>query len=228
MKLIGKIKKKEHFSTSNMWEHDIIGSAFQARNRAWALSFICLVLTFTSLLSLVTLMPLKTFVPYVIAVDQATGYTEVAKTLTESKITKEEIITEANLVKYVSLREQYNPYILKENYESVARLSTDNALEEYKHLWSAKNPQNPSLLLGKHSAVAVKIRSVALLNEKTASVRFLKERDDGNVTQVSYWNAIIQFKYNETPMKMIDRFINPLGFQVTHYKINPESMEHTK
>ena len=183
---------------------------------------------YLSLLALLFLLPLKTFEPYVVTVDKNTGYLEVAKGLNSGTLSEDEAVTESNLVRYVSLREQYNPAILKENYEITALMSGKDALNELQHLWSAQNPNNPSIKLGENTSVDIKIKSVSFLNNKTASIRFLKEAHDKTLLKISHWNAILQFQYSQKPMRMADRFSNPLGFQVISYRVNPESLERVK
>ena len=176
-------------------------------------------------LTLILLLPLKTFEPYVVTVDRSTGYLELTKGLEDGKLTEDRAITEANLVKYVSLREQYNPPILEKNYRSVLIMSDSFALEEYQSLWEAQNPNNPSVKLGGDAFVDIKIKSVSFINDKTASVRFIRETIKNDRIRSSDWNAIIQFRYSQKPMQMKHRFSNPLGFQVTNYRINPEVLE---
>lgn len=184
-----------------------------------------------ALLSLVTLtliLPLKTFEPYVVTIDQSTGYVEVLKGLQAGELSEDKAVTQSNLVRYVSAREQYNPAILKKNYDFVALLSGGTATKEYQKLWAGNNPDNPSVKLGRDSSIDIKIKSVAFLNDKTASVRFLREHRDHDRIRISHWNAIIEFQYSQKPMRMSDRFSNPLGFQVTNYRINPEVLESIK
>ena len=150
-----------------------------------------------SLLALLFLLPLKTFEPYVVTVDKNTGYLEVAKGLQEGTLSEDQAITESNLVRYVSAREQYNPAILKENYDVIALMSEDDALKQWQQLWSAQNPDNPSKRNGKEKSIDVKIKSVSFLNDKTASVRFLKETHDSASIKISHWNAILQFHYSQ-------------------------------
>lgn len=217
--------RAEYYKKASTWDQEIIANALQSRNRAWIVAVVCMVIALLSLLTLILILPLKTFAPYVVTVDQNTGYLEVAKSLNDGQLSEDQAITESNLVQYVSYREQYNPAVLKENYEKIALMSGGDALKEFQELWSAQNPDNPSIRLGAKSSINIKIKSVSFLNDKTASVRFLKETREHDQIKISHWNAIIQFQYSQKPMKMADRFSNPLGFQVVSYRVNPESLE---
>lgn len=212
------------------WENEIFASAYQSRNRAWIFSFISMGIAVLSIITLMMILPLKTFEPYIVTVDRSTGYVEVAKTLQAGNLSQDEAITQSNLVRYLSARESYNPnpQVLHENYNFVALLSGGLALKEYQQLWNGENPDNPSIQLGHKASIDIKIQSVSFLNDKTASVRFIREVRKDNLLKTSTWIAIIDFQYVQKPMKMVERFSNPLGFQITSYRINPEIMETTR
>lgn len=219
---------QDYFKGGETWEREIIANALQSRNRAWLMSFFCMGIAVLSLITLLLLLPLKTFEPYVVSVDRNTGYLEVTKGLYQGNLSQDEAITQANLVKYVSLRESYNPSILRENYELASLMSHGQALEEYQQIWNGKNPNNPSVVLGRKAAIDIKIQSVSFLNDKTASIRFQRELKENNQTKISYWTAIVDYQYAQKPMRMADRFMNPLGFQVTSYRVNPEVLENVR
>ena len=216
---------ENYMNAGDTWDREIFANMQQSRNRAWLLSFVCMGISILSLITLVLILPLKTFEPYVVTVDRSTGYLEVTKGLAQGNLTQDEAITEANLVKYVASRESYNPAILRENYDFVSLLSTGKALTEFRSLWDGKNPNNPSIIYGRQTSIDIKIQSVSFITDKTASVRFLREVHENNQIKTSSWNAVIEFQYSQKPLKMADRFSNPLGFQVLSYRINPEVLE---
>lgn len=220
-----KTKKQIHFENGQTWDHEIISNALRSRNRAWIVTAACMVIAVLSLVTLLFLLPLKTFEPYVIAVDKNTGYTEVVKGLKAGNLTQDQAVTEANLVKYVSMREQYNPAILKQNYEAIVMMSTKDAQEEYQQLWAGKNPDNPSIKYGEKTSIDIKIKSVSFIDDKTASIAFIREQRTNDQIIIGHYQAILVFQYSQKPMRMRERFSNPLGFQVTHYRVNPVVLE---
>lgn len=220
-------KKENYFNAGETWENEVVANAIQSRNRAWIIAFSCLGISFLALLTLILILPLKTFEPYVITVDQNTGYYEVSRGLNDSNLTSDQAITESNLVRYVTLREQYNPAILENNYKEVMVMSDGAALKQFRDLWG-DNPQNPSRKLGTNSAIDIKIKSVAFIGDKVAQVRFVKERKSNEGLKISHWNAVLEFQYTQKPTKMLERFQNPLGFKVINYRVNPETLETTR
>lgn len=219
---------ERYFKKAKDWDSEIVANALISRNRAWMVASMALILSCLSLITLLLILPLKTFEPYVISVDRNTGYYEVARGLKDSALTADQAITESNLVRYVSLREQYNPAILKDSYNKVVMMSGKGALKEFKTLWGPNNPENPSIKLGQKAAIEIKIKSVSFISKNIASIRFIEQQTAMDTVKTSHWNAVLEFQYVQKPLKMKERFENPLGFQVINYRVNPESLENFK
>jgi type IV secretion system protein VirB8 len=134
-------------------------------------------------------------------------------------------------VQYVTARETFDAADLKENYRKVQLFSTGDARDQYLREMSPQNPSSPLKVLPATAVVQTQIKSVSLLNPQTALVRFdTLRRDGGQATgagEMRAWSAVIQFRYSGAPMKMGDRFVNPLGFQVTHYRRDAETIAPT-
>lgn len=214
-----------YFKNALRWDEEIVAGALKSRKIAWFAASGSFLITLIALAALILLLPLKTFEPYVVTVDRQTGYLEVAKGLASDAMTTDDAVTESNLVRYVSMREQYNSAILRENYHTVSLMSAEQALNEYKGLWSASNPNNPSVTYGTNKSVAVRIKSVSFISDKIAAVRFIRTTHSLDQDTEGHFNATITFRYTDKPMRMADRFENPLGFQVTSYRVNPETAE---
>lgn len=216
---------ENYFEQAATWEHAIYANMKASKNRAWIVAIFSMTIALFSVICLMLLLPLKTYEPYVITVDNTTGYTQIARSLEKGSLSEDEAITQSNLVRYVSMRESYNPHILKENYKDIALMSDKKALKEFEELWSGENPKNPSKLLGYKGSIDVKIKSVSMLNKDTAQIRFLTETRKQERITLSHWNVIVKFQYTQKPMKMIERFTNPLGFQVISYRKSQEILD---
>ena len=219
------MNQEEHFKNGETWENEIVSNAIQSKKRAWIIAIISLSIALISIVIVLLLFPTKREVPYVVTVDRSTGFTEVTKPLQASGISEDQAVTESNLVKYVSAREQYIPAMLKNNYDLISLMSGKQALKEYRSLWDAQNPQNPSVKHGQKTFIDIKIKSIQFITEKIATVRFQREKRVNEQLIISDWVATIEFQYSQKPMKTKDRFSNPLGFQVINYRLNPEVLE---
>lgn len=218
-------QQEQYYEAGKVWEQEIYLSLKTSRNRAWMISGILGAVAVLCLIALIIVLPLKSVEPFVITVDRHTGYTEVTRPLAEGALPQDEAVIQFDLVRYLNARETYNPAVLEQNYRLAQSLSADIAAKEHKALWDAANPDNPSAVYGRSATIDVRIQSVALLNEHTASVRFRRELRQNNTRSVSHWNALMTFRHSTKPASMEERFLNPLGFEVTSYRLTQEIPE---
>jgi type IV secretion system protein VirB8 len=209
------------------WYQDLYRSATVSRNRWFLVGIIGLILTGIEGLSLLFLTPLKTVEPYVIQVDNKSGITSVLKPLREGKensLTEEEAVTKSFIVKYVIARETYDPQDLNRNYDLVRLMSSQDEAKKFDDSVSNGNPKSPVERYKTSMTRTVRISSVSFLDQKkkTAQVRFITTDAGHNETKENYWVAILTFRYINAPMDENDRLNNPLGFQITSYRIDQE------
>jgi type IV secretion system protein VirB8 len=176
-------------------------------------------------LALLLLMPLKTVVPYTLLVDKTTGYVQALKPLDAEKLAPDAALTQSFLVQYVIARESFDYDVVQLNYRKVALWSAESARSEYLNLMQVQNPQSPMVLYPRTSSVETRVKSVSPVGKDVAMVRFDTIRHDagGAVQPPRSWVAVIRYRYTGEPMKLEDRFVNPLGFQVLRYRKDPES-----
>lgn len=87
-------------------------------------------------------------------------------------------------------------------------------------------PEQPLNLYPRTTIVQTRVKSVSPLSETSALVRFETiRRDDGAQPQPALsWVAVVEYRFSGEPMAAEDRFLNPLGFQVTRYRRDPETL----
>ncbi|MFL6770192.1 MAG: type IV secretion system protein, partial [Sphingomicrobium sp.] len=73
--------------------------------------------------------------------------------------------------------------------------------------------------------VEVRVKSASPIGPGTVLVRFDTVRSDAGArpSPPGYWVAVIRYRYSRQPMKLEDRLVNPLGFQVVSYRKDPEA-----
>jgi type IV secretion system protein VirB8 len=175
--------------------------------------------------TLLMLVPLKTAVPYVIRVDQTTGIVDIIQPLKAGAITQDEALTKYWIVQYLNAREQYDLQRFRADSYRVSKMSSAKVFDRYSDEFEPGRPNSPYNLYGSEGTIDIHIRSIVFLDKDTALVRFKRTlRDQGKVTE-SYWSVTLSFQYLLSPEKESDRFINPLGFQVISYRIDPEVIE---
>lgn len=218
-----------YYSEGASWETDIHRTLRRSRTGAWIVTCFMSIIALLSLVALVMLVPLKSFEPYMIVVDKTTGHLEVARALQPGSMSENEAVTSANLVRYIRARETYNARELKSNYDLAQLYSTGAASEALVRDFTPSNPNSLDKKYGRDTTVSVNVKSVSLLNRNTAQVRFSTEtkRTNSSAPIINHWVGILQFRYTSTPMKNEYRFDNPLGFQVTSYRRDQESVSNS-
>lgn len=221
-----------YFQQGSVWEADTIRTAKRSRNRAWFMTGVFGVITVLSVGALAMLTPLKSFEPYMVIVDKSTGYTEV-KTARNTDyetlgLTERQAVTQANVVRFIRMREGYDPFSIEENFGIAALLSTGEASRELQELYSATNSKNPAKLYGKNKRVLVDVKSVTFPNDTTALVRFSTTEKSETEAITRHFISVLRYRYTSQPERNEWMFDNPLGFQVVSYRRDQETTEGGK
>ena len=104
----------------------------------------------------------------------------------------------------------------------VSILSAPGEQRRWADLFRGSNPASPQNLYGPDGEAIVAIRAIGFINAGVANVRFRRTVRQAQQTVESDWIATIAFTYTRAPMSEPDRLRNPLGFQVTSYRADPE------
>lgn len=216
---------RPEYQQAASWAADIHGSLRASRRVAWMVAGAAAAVAVLEALALSALAPLKTVVPYTILVDKQTGYVETVHALKPGALTQDAAVTQSFLVQYVLARETFDATDLRENYQKVAQWSAGDVRTQYQAQMERSTPTSPINLYPATTILSVTIKSVSLLTPTTALVRFDTHRRDAGASmgEQRAYTAAIAFRYTGAPMRMEDRFINPLGFQVTRYRRDEES-----
>jgi len=190
-----------------------------SRRRAWFLAWALVVICAAQAAAIAIILPLKDVVPYTILVDRQTGYVEVMRGLETGNLNQDEALVHSMLAQYVLERETFDAADFKTRYERVALWSQSIARDDYV---AAYKPGLPGSILDAMRAgivVTATVKHVAIIDRQQARVRFsLTRRDPSGSVETSEWSALIGYRFTGAPMRMEDRLINPLGFQVLSYR----------
>jgi type IV secretion system protein VirB8 len=219
------LERQTNYAEAASWAADIHGALRASRRAAWIVAGAAGLVAVLEALALAALSPLKTVVPYTILVDRQTGYVQTVEGLKPGALSQDAAVTQSFLVQYVIARETFDAADLRENYRKVMLWSAQGAREAYRQDMLKTNPTSPLVVNTPTTIVQTVIKSVSLLTPTTALVRFETTRRDGGAgpADVRNYVAVLAFRYTGAPMRMEDRFINPLGFQVVSYRRDAES-----
>ena len=213
-----------YYAEAASWSADINGSLRASRRIAWIVAAAAVLVAVLEAVALTLLMPLKTVVPYTITVDRQTGAAELARSVAAGPLSQNDALLQSLLAQYVIARETLDATDLAANYRKVGLWSAGTARAEYLKLMDRRNPVSP--LLGATAATVIQttIKQVTVMSPTSALVRFTTDRNDGGgaVTR-SDWAAVMQFGFTGGALSLGDRLVNPLGFQVTHYRRDAEA-----
>ncbi|HEX4738831.1 MAG TPA: VirB8/TrbF family protein [Allosphingosinicella sp.] len=214
-----------YYKEAATWNRDRLEALNRSRRTAWWVAGSAAAVAVLLALALMLLMPLKTVVPYTLMVDKTTGYVQALKPLNPDKVSPDSALTQSFLVQYVIGRESYDVDTVRTNYNKVALWSAETARADYLSLMQVSNPASPLNAYGRNTVIETDVKSVSPVSANAALVRFDTIRRDANgVPQPPRsWVALVRYHYSGEPMKLEDRFINPLGFQVLRYRKDPET-----
>ncbi len=215
---------KAYFAEARRWDQDRLASAIRSRQLAWTVAAVASGLTLASVIAVAVLTPLKTTEPFVVRVDRSTGAVDVVRGLSsrEGPTTYDEAVSKYFLGQYVRAREGYLDPAAEESFTLVSILSNGAEQRRWADLYRGSNPDSPQNLYGSDAEAVVSIRAIGFINDGVANVRFHRTVRQAQQTAESDWIATIAFTYTRAPMSEPDRLRNPLGFQVTSYRADPE------
>jgi type IV secretory pathway component VirB8 len=75
--MMNKSLEKHYFAEATAWDEGLQGMLNKSNKRAWMISFCFMAIAILEAFALIAVMPLKTIEPFVIRVDNNTGYTDV-------------------------------------------------------------------------------------------------------------------------------------------------------
>lgn len=214
---------KVYFDESKSWDADRLRAAERSRRFAWVAAGVASLLAIAAVGAVAALAPLKTVEPFVVRVDRATGAVEVMSALKADKSqTYDEAVTKHFLDLYVRAREGWLAPAAEANFRQVTIMSTPAEQQRWADLFRATNPQSPQVAYGPGGEAQVSVRAVSFVAPGVANVRFHRMvRLAQQVTETD-WIATVAFAYAKAPMAEGDRLRNPLGFQVSSYRADPE------
>ena len=215
---------KRYFDEARRWDQDRLSAALKSRRMAWSVAGAAAALAVTATVAVVVLTPLKTVEPFVVRVDEATGVVEVMRGLSArpGPITYDEAVSKYFLAQYVRHREGYLDPAAEDAFRLVSILSAPAEQRRWAELYRGSNPDSPQNLYGETGEAIVSIRAIGFIGDGVANVRFRRTVRQAQQTIESDWIATIAFTYTRAPMSELDRLRNPLGFQVSSYRADPE------
>lgn len=229
MRLFGRKDEDDSLEAKKNWYSDRYQTTLIQRNFLLLLTMISLAGIIVSVITVVQVTSSKSVEPFVIEIEEKTGITNVIRPLLKEKFAYDEALRRYFIMKYVNAREGYDFGSYKYNYYTVIRLlSTSKVYSEFRKQVAPESVDSPLRMEARGQRV-VKAKSMALLEQPTkdkpgftVQVRFALETSGNDYAGVKNLVATINFDYFDLSLTTEERDINPLGFQVTGYRIDEE------
>lgn len=214
---------KVYFDEARSWDADRLRSAERSKRLAWAMAAMASLMAIVAVGAVAALAPLKTVEPFVVRVDRSTGAVEVMSALKDQRsLTYEEAVTKHFLDLYVRAREGWLPAAAEANFRQVSIMSTPAEQQRWADAFRPTNPLSPQVAYGPNGEAQVSVRAVTFVAPGVANVRFRRLVRTSQPIEETDWIATVAFDYVKAPMTEGDRLRNPLGFQVSSYRADPE------
>ncbi len=210
------------------FEDEVFFNLRRQRNVFAWLCVLCLLIAFGAVFAVAVMLPLKEIRPYVVMVDRTTGEAEQVTSTRPADLSEEEAVREAELVRYVTGRETYDPTDNATRIPEVLAFSDSQAAASLRALWNSASEEYPPDLYGRSTLITVRIRSIALLSENSAQVRFTRRLErEGQRPLERDFVATVGFEFRPRIERTLDAvWRNPLGFTVTSYRISAETLNN--
>lgn len=216
---------KPIFSEARSWADDRESQRERSARRAWLMVWLLAAIVVILGLALIALMPLKTVVPHTILVDRQTGYVTTIDPSRPATLGADQALTRSLLVQYVVAREGFSFAQVRSDYRKVMSWSSGPARASYARDMSATSPESPLSRYSRSDVVEVVPKSVSELSERSALVRFDVVRTDsaGRASLPIAYASVVDYRFQPRAMTVEERFLNPLGFEVSRYRRDPEA-----
>ena len=210
---------------------DLVLEPRLSARRAWMVAAVAGAISVLLAAALILILPLRETQVFTVLVDRQTGAAENILQVAPTGIEDQEALKQSLLVAYVSDREGYFLPGIQSRLESVQRRSTGAAEESLRLLWSkgGGNQAYPPDVYGPGAEVSVTVRRITFLSPKVAQVRFLKTlRKTRQAPVTQPFVATVEFTFTpKTERTLAHVWENPLGFTVSAYRVDAETLEAT-
>ncbi len=193
---------------------------------AW-LAALSMGIALCAVITLAIVLPLKEIRPYVVMVDRKTGESELLVSTRPGSLAEQDAVREAELVRYVSERETYDIADNAMRIPQVLATSEGQAAESLRALWNSASPRYPPALHGADTLIRARVRSVTVLNDATAQVRFTRSLEEKGLPLVERaFVATVGFAFRPKTERTLEAvWKNPLGFVATSYRVDAETLD---
>lgn len=224
------LNKNKTIKQIKNWYQDRYETVLIQRNVLFALVVALVVIFGFTIINVLKLNSEKVYEPFIVQIEENTGIITKVDNSQVRQLPAEKAVRNASIVRYVLARESYNIAEFNFNYYQVVRLmSSEEVYKQFRGFINPDNRESP-ISLGFQNKIEAKVKSLIELDEKTnlIQIRLSKTKMPTigavNERDLKEQNYIItlEYQYRSLNLSETERFINPLGIQITKYNISEE------
>ena len=214
-------KKAEGNSAEEMqnWYNDRYSSVAIQRNFLLFFSLFVACALLVCLIVIKNLQEGKAAAPYLIEYNKKSGYMTIVESKSKKEYTAQQAVKESMLMQYIYHREAPKLTTIEDDMNYVRVTTSANAYNNY----TSNISKDISALrtAGQFAKFEIKVNSMSYLAANRVSIKITKNlvAEDKIVSTMDY-NIIASFNFADIEMPIDDLRLNPLGFQITNYRIN--------
>ena len=217
-------EEASHFEAANDWEASRTWRAERSEGRAWRVAGGACLVAVAAVISTGVMAYKHTVEPMLLSENAETGAVNVITRLRDADVTGSEVRDKHWIGRYIEARETYDWHTLQADYDTVGLLSGPEVGAEYGRIFDGDDALHERW--GQSVRATVDVASIVLNGNSSATVRFTKNivrAQRGAEPDVTHWVATLGYHY-DTSLRISEalRRVNPWGFQVTSYRVDPE------
>jgi type IV secretion system protein VirB8 len=209
-------------------EVDYLDEVLESRKRAWivatgfgVLAGVCVIAVLGVVLRYSQPIP-----EHMLTINKDTGEVQEVS-LVRGEKTYGDVVDSFWIAQYVVHHESYDFYAAQGDYDAIGLMSTNDVADEFRVTNAYGTSTAVDKRLGDSENTRVHVTSVITdAAHGVSTIRYTttkKFRTRPLPEPPQYWIATIGYRYVVRPMTASQRYINPLGFQVTSFRTNAES-----
>lgn len=204
------------------WYEERFDNITVQRNLLFILLLVLLCLSIISIGVVAYVINTKRFDPFVIQIDDTTGMAKIVNPINSEILSGNEALAQYFIKKYVIARETYNPVDFTTLANKTVRLLSANSIYWDYRGYLRNEEVNPAIKYGQKNTTFLVVKSWSKLNDNKYILRF-SINETAQARRIFNKIAVVEFKYIPMELTEKDKDINPLGFQVTGYRVDDDS-----
>ncbi len=204
------------------WYEERYDNITVQRNLLFLLLLILLCLSIVSIGVVAYVINTKRFDPFVIQIDDTTGIAKVVNPISSSVLSGNEALAQYFIKRYIIARETYNPVDFSTEAKRIVRLLSANSIYWDYRGYLKNEAVDPTIKYGQKNTTYLVVKSWSKLADNKYIMRFSINETAGAM-KVFNKIAVVEFQYLPMELTESDKDVNPVGFQVTGYRMDDDS-----